>query len=501
MSDILPKVAHTPSSADSDKNSITEKTGPVAHHPTVALATEYGINDKAIVRRIDFRIIPIMALLYLLSFLDRTNIGNASLFGLQTDLKLKGLEYANCLAIFFVFYVLFEVPSNMVMKAWRPSMWLPIIMLAWGVCITLMGIVQNYAGLFATRVFLGITEAGLFPGVTFFMTCWYRKREINLRVAIFFSMATMAGAFGGLLARLIQLMDGTAGLQGWRWIFILEGILTVVVAVAAFWLLYDYPDTASFLSPHERQYVAERLRLDTDGLSTATDKKFIAHAFKDWKIWVIAVQYFATLFPVYSFSLFSPTLVANLGYTAATAQLLSAPPYILAAITTVGAGWLSDRVGNRGLISIALMLVGIVGFTMCIATANSAVGYAGVFIGAAGIYPQIPLLISWGSNNMGGMQKRAIGMAIVVSVGNMGGILSSYVYRAVDKPRYFPGHGAIIGSLFIGLICATFLELYYMRRNKAKLAAIEARGHEWTAEEKKAHMDEGDDAPFFIYTL
>lgn len=104
------------------------------------------------------------------------------------------------------------------MKRWRPSMWLPIIMIAWGSCIIGMGFVRSFTGLYITRVFLGATEAGLFPGVTFFMTCWYRKREVNLRIAIFFSMATLAGAFGGLLARVINLMDGTAGLEGWRWV-------------------------------------------------------------------------------------------------------------------------------------------------------------------------------------------------------------------------------------------------------------------------------------------
>lgn len=115
----------------------------------------------------DLHIVPWLALLYLLSFLDRSNIGNANLFGLSVDIKLTSDEYATCLAIFFVCYVLFEVPSNMVMKAWRPSMWIPIIMIAWGIVMTLMGIVHNFAGLLAARVFLGATEAGLFPGVSF----------------------------------------------------------------------------------------------------------------------------------------------------------------------------------------------------------------------------------------------------------------------------------------------------------------------------------------------
>lgn len=163
----------------------------------------------------DLRLVPWLALLYLLSFLDRSNIGNANLFGLSKHLKLNDSQYSICLAIFFVFYVLFEVPSNMVMKAWRPAMWLPIIMLAWGVVMVGMGFVQNFTGLFVARLFLGMTEAGLFPGVSFYLTQWYTKYEISWRISLFFSAATAAGAFGGLLARLINLMDGAAGYEGW----------------------------------------------------------------------------------------------------------------------------------------------------------------------------------------------------------------------------------------------------------------------------------------------
>lgn len=163
----------------------------------------------------DWHLVPWLALLYLLSFLDRSNIGNANLFGLSKHLNLTSTEYAVCLCVFFVFYVIFEVPSNMVMKAWRPSMWLPIIMIGWGGVMTGMGFVTNFPGLLIARIFLGITEAGLFPGVSYFLSQWYRRHEIAFRIALFFSAATAAGAFGGLLARLINEMDGVAGYYGW----------------------------------------------------------------------------------------------------------------------------------------------------------------------------------------------------------------------------------------------------------------------------------------------
>ena len=125
-------------------------------------------------------------------------------------------------------------------------------------------------------------------GVSFFLTQWYRRYEINFRIALFFSAATAAGAFGGLLARLINEMDGAAGYEGWRWIFILEGVATVVIAIASFWMLYDYPDTAKFLTPTEKAFVVRRLKRDNDGCSQRYDLKFMKDAFLDWKVWVFS---------------------------------------------------------------------------------------------------------------------------------------------------------------------------------------------------------------------
>lgn len=167
-------------------------------------------------------------------------------------------------------------------------MWIPTIMVGWGGVMVGMGFVKDFEGLLAARIFLGITEAGLFPGVSFYLTQWYKRYEISFRIALFFSAATAAGAFGGLLARLINFMDGIAGYHGWRWIFILEGILTVVVGVVSFWIMYDYPATAKFLKPAEREAVRIRLLEDSDGCSHEFKMKFVKDALLDWKIWVVS---------------------------------------------------------------------------------------------------------------------------------------------------------------------------------------------------------------------
>jgi MFS family permease len=147
-------------------------------------------------------------LLYLLSFLDRTNVGNAKVAGMSTDLDLVGLKYNIAAAVFFVPYSLAEVPSNIILKLFRPSRWLPTIMVAWGLVMTLMCLVNTYQGLLIARVFLGLTEAGLFSGVTYYISLWYPRADRATRIAIVFSAATMAGAFGGILAYVIEKMEG-----------------------------------------------------------------------------------------------------------------------------------------------------------------------------------------------------------------------------------------------------------------------------------------------------
>lgn len=160
---------------------------------------------------------------------------------LEEDLGMKGLDYNLALALFFPFYVIAEIPSNMLMKRLRPSVWLTIIMVSWGLITTFMGLVQNLGGLIACRIFLGIAEGGLFPGVSYFITMWYRRHECGFRIALFFSAATAAGAFGGLLARGIAEMDGVGNRAGWSWIFILEGLLTLIVSGFSSSFVHDYP--------------------------------------------------------------------------------------------------------------------------------------------------------------------------------------------------------------------------------------------------------------------
>ncbi|KAF2098646.1 major facilitator superfamily transporter, partial [Rhizodiscina lignyota] len=461
-------------------------------------------DEKAtarLLRKIDWTLIPFLSLLYLLSFLDRSNIGNARLAGLEKSLGMTGLDYNNVLAIFFPFYVLAEIPSNIVMKASRPSVWIPTLMVAWGLMCILMGLVKNYAGLLAIRAALGLAEGGLFPGIAFFLTMWYRRYECGLRLAIFFSAATVAGAFGGLIARGIMQMDSTAGLKSWQWIFILEGMVTFVVGVSAFYFMFDYADTAKFLNKEERTEVKRRLEDDCNGLADEFSWSFIFDAFKDWKIWVHMAITLCIFTCLYSFSLFLPTIIKSLGYTNNSAQLMSVPPYVVACFLCISAGFIEDRHRQRGIYQIGFCLVAMVGFIMLLASESSHVKYAGTFLAAAGIYPNVPACVAWNSNNIGGSTKRSVGIAMQVLLGNLGGVISGYSFLPKDEPRYIPGYGMLAGMCAFAALLSFGMAVYLRIENKSRGERNAKKPEEYTAAEKIQERDLGDYASFFRYTV
>ncbi|KAF8660605.1 hypothetical protein AX16_001584 [Volvariella volvacea WC 439] len=467
-------------------------------------ATFDAARTTQLLRKLDRNIVPFLSLLYLLSFLDRTNIGNARLAGLEADLGMSGLDYNVALAVFFPFYVAAEVPSNIMMKRTSPSLWICIIMLAWSICTTLMGLVHNFTGLLIARMALGLAEGGLFPGVTFYITLWYRRHECAYRMALFFSAATLAGAFGGLLARGIAEMDGLGGRQGWAWIFILEGIATFIVALFAKAVINDAPQTARFLTEEEKVEVVRRLKEDRTSLADEYHIKYFFDAIKDWKIYVHMLITIGIYTPLYSISLFLPTIVRNMGYSNEHAQLLTVPPYAVACLFTIAAGVLADRQRRRGIFMIGCCIVAMIGWILLLSTSTPGVQYLGTFFAAAGIYPNVPMGVAWNGNNIGGATKRAVGIAMHVGFGNLGGSIAAFAYRATDAPRYFSGHGLLLATTTMSCCLCIFMKWWLEKENARRDAELKAKGmtlDDYTEEMKAAERERGDYASFFRYTL
>ncbi|KAJ8474468.1 hypothetical protein ONZ51_g7199 [Trametes cubensis] len=474
-----------------------------------------AIDERKLMRRIDWHVVPWLAVLYLLNFLDRGNIGNAKLYHMTDDLHITDKQYLVALTVFFFPYSLFEPPSNVALKKLRPSIWLSFIMLVWGIAMTLHGVVTNYAGLVGLRVLLGLAEAGLYPGVVFYLSCWYKRNELGTRVGVFFSSATIAGAFSGLLAAAIHNMDGVGGKPGWAWIFILEGLVTVLCAIASFFILSDFPDTAKFLTETERVWVVRRLQADMK-FSAGGERfkmKYVWQSLADWKTWLAMGIYMGFDGPLFAFSLFTPTIINQLGFQATAANLLSVPVYAWACIMTVAIGFIGDRVKTRAWVNLGLFGSGLVGYIILICSTNPSLSYFAVYLAASSIYPTIPNSVAWVSSNVEGSYKRSAVLGMAIGWGNLNGAVTSNVYRSVDKPWYRLGHGIVLAYIAIGWICSLALYIHLRRENAAKERgerdevidgvdnknAREENGHFESIE--AARMEKGDHWSGFRYSL
>lgn len=272
-------------------------------------------------------------------------------------------------------------------------------------------------------------------------------------------------------------MRGVVWSNGWRWIFILEGLFTVVVAVAAYWFVQNYPDTATFLTDKERRFIRTRLSSDSD----ATHAELftwdgVVTALKDYKCWLYGLGFHTMSLPLYTFSLFLPTIINNLGYSAASAQLLTIPPYAFAFCTTVSLAVLSERLPRaRGLTIMASSSFAAIGYVILLSNTNPTqrpgVSYLGTFFAAGGIYPSVALNLSWPAINVSGQTKRAVANAMQISIGNLGAVLGTQLYRATDGPRYIVGHSMALAYLLANVAVAAALRWTLKRENEKREAS------------------------------
>ncbi|GFF47033.1 uncharacterized transporter C1002.16c [Aspergillus udagawae] len=456
--------------------------------------------ERRLLWKCDLHVVPILTVLFMFAFLDRINIGNARLMGLERDLGMTGHEYNIALFVFFVPYILFEVPSNILLKKMTPSWWLSGIMFAWGILTVCQGVTKSFRGLVVCRVLIGVFEAGFMPGSVYLINMYYRRHELQWRLNVFFSASICAGAVSGLLAYAINNMDGVAGYSGWRWIFILEGLATIVVAVIAKFIIVDWPETARFLTQGERALLLRRLSEDQgEARMDRLDKKSLRRAFSDPKIYLGPLMYFGIVNTGYAVSFFTPTILHQLGWTAVRAQVMSIPVYCVAMVITLSAAYASDRLRHRYLFTLAGCLIATMGYVILLCQASVPVGarYFAVFAITGGGYLTQPILMGWLSNNMAGHYKQSIASAMQIGFGNCGGLVASNIFFKEEAPRYTTGYGVSLGMTWIcGAACALFLT-YLVRENRLR----DAGRREWRLELPQEEVENlGDDHPAFRFT-
>ncbi|KAF1957524.1 MFS general substrate transporter, partial [Byssothecium circinans] len=430
--------------------------------------------DKRITRKLDIRLMPWLFGLWLLAFIDRSNIGNARIDSLADDLHLNANKFNIALAVFYVPYICYDVPSNLVIKYFKAGYYLPGLLIAWGLVSMCTGFVKSYAGLLVARFFLGLAEGGLLGGRLVYLAMFYRRHQLLYRITLFYCAAPISGAVGGLLATgLARIEHG--GYNGWPFIFFVEGAITIVFGIAVLFALPHTPSDIKFFTPEEHEACLARMRLDAHGSNTAStvkDEKFswfwVRRALLNFQTILLSLNFFAIITPIYSFSLFLPTIIRSLGYTRVTAQLLTVPPNMGAFFTVLLAGWYSDKLHIRGAFMLVGCTIAIVGYIMLIASTRTLTQYGGTFLVAAGVFPCSPLVMGWLTNNLAPHYVRATGTGFQIMIANMAAFIATFTYLQEDAPRYITGHAINIGMLGLALLLTSTNIVYCKWENKKR---------------------------------
>ncbi|KAK2685555.1 hypothetical protein QWA68_015419 [Fusarium oxysporum] len=429
-------------------------------------------EERRILRKIDRRVVVTLGCLYCVSLIDRVNLGAANIAGMGRELELVGTRYSIVTLVFFISYTLFQQPSIVIVRKIGPRKFLSLVVLLWGAVTIGMGFVADWEQLAGLRVVLGLFEAGLFPGSVYLLSTWYTRYEVGKRYSVFYLVGSGASAFAGILAYGLQQMDGLANLRGWRWIFIIEGILTCLLAFVSYLLLVDFPDSEthlwSFLDQRAKDWIVARVNADRGDARPETFNlcKYLSPA-KDWKVWAYAVIFCNVTTINYALAFFLPVILTeNMGFSVGAAQCLIAPPYVAAGALIYGSAYFSDKHRLRAPFLVMNMIIAVVGLPIMGFHRNAGVRYFGVFLVTSGALASIPIVLSYQANNIRGQWKRAFCSGASIGFAGIGGIVGGLIFRAQDAPYYRPGLYICIGLLGLSILLVGCLTAAYRTLNR-----------------------------------
>ncbi|RKU46433.1 hypothetical protein DL546_006559 [Coniochaeta pulveracea] len=419
----------------------------------------------------------------------------ARLKGLQRDLDLTYNQYATCLSILYVGYILMQVPSNMfINRISRPSLYISVAMLLWGLISTLSGVATNFRGMVMIRFFLGFVEAAFLPGALLILSKWYTRRELTLRNAILFCGNLISNAFSALVgAGVLSNMEGVLGHAAWRWLFWIEGAVTMAVAISAGFILPDLPTNSRGFT-EEELYVAQ-LRMtedvgeaDVDDVTQGPYDGFIM-AVKDFKIYLMMITFTAYVVGL-SFNAFFPTLTSTLGFSYVPTLLMSAPPWAFSCIVSLLNALDSDRRQEKFWHITGPILVGMAGFIISMATENVAARYVALFLQASS-YAGFIVFYSWISSSFPRPPaKRAVAIALLNAFSQLGNVAGSYVWNLSDN-GYRKSYGIVLANFGI-TIFGVFAFRWILKNANKKIAAREEAEDAGAHVEVVSHMDDPD---------
>ncbi|KAI2627277.1 MFS general substrate transporter [Hypomontagnella submonticulosa] len=438
---------------------------------TSAEDADFKRREARVVAKLDLYICPILIVLQLISFLDRGNIGFAATQGMIVDLNLVGTQLNTAVSLFYPLYILSEFPAALIVKRVGFNRVIPAAATCWGLVCLGNGFAKNFGDLVACRLLMGMFEGFLMPSLTLMLANWYKREEIGLRISYLFIASAISSAFSGLIAYAILFMDGAAGYPGWRWLYIIEGSVTVVIAFLCFFIIPTSYTTAYFLNEDDRAVMRKRAELTEaynggQGHYTRTDFRL---AIKDVKTWVHTIIQIMCLTVMYGFSVFLPIILRfGFNFSVEQSQYLSIPVFFWGSVVYAVAGYLSDRFSRRFLTCIICAPFGMVGYSMLLGGQHLSVGvkYFACFLIATCVWVMGGANIAWLSTNSAPDGKRAASLGLALALGNLGGIISGQIYPQTMAPAYTLGHAWSLGAICISFsLWWVVRHIYYTRES------------------------------------
>jgi MFS transporter, ACS family, tartrate transporter len=412
-----------------------------------------AVDGRALYAKISWRLIPYMFLLYIVAYLDRVNVGFAAM-DMRRDLHFSNTVYGTGAGIFFLGSALFDLPSNLILLRVGPRVWIARIMISWGVISTCMMFMHSKESFYVLRFLLGVSEAGFFPGMIIYLTYWFPTHERARAVARFMTATSLAGVVGGPLSSYLLRLDGRSGLAGWQWLFLSEGIPTIMLGISVLFLLKDSPEKANWMKPEEKVWLAGELQRDRERYGAATHHS-LGDAFRMPALWVLAGVYFVSQVGVYIVNLWMPLILTSFSRSGSSgdASLIAryaTVPYLAAAAMTVAVGWSSDKRNERRWHIAGCLTLSAAGFAWAGLAHSLVVALCAMTLAAVGVWSMMGPFWTLTTGMLGGTAA-AGAVAILQIVGGLGGFAGPYFTgRLRDATHSFAGGLYGIAGLALG---------------------------------------------------
>ncbi|KAI5460454.1 putative MFS transporter [Mariannaea sp. PMI_226] len=467
-------------------NSIDGNVDEVQHESTDCRE----VLERRLRLKVDLRLCTIAGLLCSINLLDSNVISSAAVTSMPSDLGLMGNRYSVSIFIFTISSIVFQLPSTLAVRVIGPRLWFSATTFCFGLITMCTAFIQNWESMIALRVLLGIAMSGIYPGLTYLISAWYPRREQQTRFAFLQTGEVIILATGGIVNFGLNQLDGKGGIAGWRYMFLVQGIISMLIGVATFFWMVDFPELAHksfwFLTPEEQQLAVSRIKKDRGDVEAEPFKWGIVLVhLKDPKLYVFSCMFFLLNIVSTSLSYFLPIILkGGMGFSDNESILLAAPPYYYAVIPVILTSVIADRLWLRGPVIVFNCICLIVGFCMLGFVSQVAVRYIGTFLATGAYVSNWAALSSYVANNITGQWKRAVTAAVVTIMNGAGGIAGSYIVKANEAPHYWTAVWVSIGSHILLILLVLAMSVHFTLANKlansGKLILEDVEGFRYT---------------------